>query len=236
MKTQSTAPILLLLVLSLGFQSYSLLISFRSFTSLTADLFEAFLPLGYWYFIGGCLLTTAILLQYTRERSLRLTSLLFSLLIANLLMYKLLPKYVYYMPLQREIYHTANIMYVYRYHNINTSRFPSMPESVGYAIFYAALGMFLGFEPYNFTSFLTLFTDMFHLMVIVVINFIVLRAYRKYLEKYSSILIVFLPIIFMLQINSTYRNGFATLLAAYAVVTMLMSRLSLSMAGHMLYS
>jgi len=212
-----------LMISSIALQGYSLSMSFRSIASLSSDLFEMFRPLNYPYFLGGVLLIIAVTIYYLSASKVSRANVVLSLYIASLLMYKLLPKYVYYLPLQREIYHTANIMYVYDHHSIDTPGYPSMPDSVGYAIFYAVLGWVLGLNKQVFINFLAIFTDLFHLIIIVIISLAVIKRNGEPFRRWSF-LILSIPVIFMLQINTTYRNGFASLLMTYIIATLCMAR------------
>jgi len=213
-----------LLLLSIVFQSFSLSRSFRSVALLSSDLFEMFRPLSYLYFLGGVLLAVAIITYYLAIDKISRVNIVLSLFIASLIMYKLLPKYVYYLPLQREIYHTANIMYVYDNHSIGVPGYPSMPDSVGYAIFYAVLGRVLGLSNQEFITFLAIFTDLFHLIIIELISLAVINKWSREPFRKWFLLILSIPVIFMLQINTTYRNGFASLLMIYIVATLCTAR------------
>ena len=206
----------ILLLGSLALQCYTLLNVYKSIATLTPDLFEMFRPLGHLYFLAGIMLVASIMMSAIRETTKETDFNLIVIALTCLILYKLLPKYVYFLPLQREIYHTANIMYVYKYHSINVPGYPSMPDSVGYAIFYAVLSLVMGLDSQNFIDFLAVFTDLFHLLVILIISIVVVKHYTGF-RGIKLFYILSMPIVFMLQIDTTYRNGFGTLLFVYTI-------------------
>jgi hypothetical protein len=211
-----------MLSVSIIILTYVLATSFGVIPSLSADLFEMFRPLGPAYFIAGLLIALSIYNMFMRTMDgCRISSAFTALMVTAILLYKVLPKYTYTLPLQREIYHTANIMYIYDYHTVGTPEtYPSMYDSIGYAIFYATLGLVLGLDRLSFVTFLGMFTDIFHMFIITLLGYAVIMRRMNDFSGFSArrLLIPLIPIIFMLQISTTYRNGFAAILMAYIIV------------------
>jgi hypothetical protein len=208
----STILLVILTVSTYVLFLFSLAKSLHTIDVPSSDLFEPFKVLGLPYVLGFStwMLALVCFILYTRRNHgmYRLSSLPF--LILALILYIVLPKYVYTIPLQREIYHTANIVYVYNQGGIGTSEtYPSMPESVGYAIFYSTLSKVTGLELF---SMLKSVPDLFQLAVVEVLALAFIRRYSLNPSNLLALFFLLGPIIFKLQIDTTYRNGFAVLI------------------------